>query len=207
MDSSEVINKLKANGWTLTESREVITTLKSPGFHDLLVSLILGKDLPQGTVKAPRALHQSKSEVMLIRGGRNSPRLADIKGTLCVIQSLLSRATKRPHMESSSPTFPDASLAGDTLDEAFDMAKEAIEGWIECTVDDGQDIPKPSAMEEIRKIPNSSGWIFELLTWTSQSFGKRRESEYHAFSSRSSPPLMLRPGKQVIPAPATSRRW
>ncbi len=76
-------------------------------------------------------------------------------------------------MESSSPTFPDASLP-ETLDEAFDMAKEAIEGWIECTVDDGQDIPKPSAMEEIRKIPNSLAGSSELLTWTSQSFQERQ---------------------------------
>ena len=51
------------------------------------------------------------------------------------------------------PDLPGCFSAGDTLDEAFDMAKEAIEGWIECTVDDGQDIPKPSAMEEIRKNP------------------------------------------------------
>ncbi len=58
------------------------------------------------------------------------------------------------------PDLPGCFSAGDTLDEAFDMAKEAIEGWIECTVDDGQDIPKPSAMEEIRKNPEFSGWIF-----------------------------------------------
>ena len=58
------------------------------------------------------------------------------------------------------PDLPGCFSAGDTLDEAFDMAKEAIEGWIECTVDDVQDIPKPSAMEEIRKNPEFSGWIF-----------------------------------------------
>lgn len=58
------------------------------------------------------------------------------------------------------PDLPGCFSAGDTLDEAFDKAKEAIEGWIECTVDDGQDIPKPSAMEEIRKNPEFSGWIF-----------------------------------------------
>ena len=53
------------------------------------------------------------------------------------------------------PDLPGCFSAGDTLDEAFDRAREAIEGWIECTVDEGQDIPKPSAMEAIR-----NGWIF-----------------------------------------------
>ena len=58
------------------------------------------------------------------------------------------------------PDLPGCFSAGDTLDEAFDMAKEAIEGWIECAVDDGQDIPKPSAMEDLRNNPEFNGWIF-----------------------------------------------
>ena len=58
------------------------------------------------------------------------------------------------------PDLPGCFSAGDALDEAFDRAREAIEGWIECTVDEGQDIPKPSAMEAIRKNPAFNGWIF-----------------------------------------------
>ena len=52
------------------------------------------------------------------------------------------------------PDLPGCFSAGDTLDEAFDRAREAI------TVDEGQDIPKPSAMEAIRKNPAFNGWIF-----------------------------------------------
>lgn len=58
------------------------------------------------------------------------------------------------------PDLPGCISAGDTLDEAFDMAKEAIEGWIECSMDAGQDIPRPSAMESIQKDPEFAGWIF-----------------------------------------------
>lgn len=58
------------------------------------------------------------------------------------------------------PDLPGCFSAGDTLDEAFDMAEKAIEGWIECTLDDGQDIPKPSLMDDLRKNPAFNGWIF-----------------------------------------------
>ena len=57
------------------------------------------------------------------------------------------------------PDLPGCFSAGDTLDEAFEMAKEAIEGWIECVMDDGEEIPKPSTMEDISKLEEYQGWI------------------------------------------------
>ena len=35
------------------------------------------------------------------------------------------------------PDLPGCFSAGDTLDEAYVMAKEAVEGWLECAIDDG----------------------------------------------------------------------
>ena len=39
------------------------------------------------------------------------------------------------------------------------MAKEAVEGWLECAIDDGEAIPEPSSMESVAKIDEYQGWI------------------------------------------------
>ena len=61
------------------------------------------------------------------------------------------------------PDLPGCISAGDTMDEAFDMAKEAIEGWIECAMDDGEEIPKPSKMDEIAELQEFQGWILGTI--------------------------------------------
>ena len=57
------------------------------------------------------------------------------------------------------PDLPGCFSAGDTLDEAYVMAKEAVEGWLECAIDDGEAIPEPSSMESVAKIDEYQGWI------------------------------------------------
>ena len=57
------------------------------------------------------------------------------------------------------PDCPGCTSAGDTLEEAFSNAKEALEGWLEIVIDDGEEIPKPSDMSEITKLPEYKGWI------------------------------------------------
>lgn len=61
------------------------------------------------------------------------------------------------------PDCPGCFSAGDTLEEAFSNAREALEGWLECVIDDGEEIPKPSAMSEIVKIPEYQGWIYSAV--------------------------------------------
>lgn len=61
------------------------------------------------------------------------------------------------------PDLPGCFSAGDTLDEAIDMAKEAIEGWIECSFDDGLEIPKPSTLAEVSKLPEYKGWTVAVV--------------------------------------------
>lgn len=41
------------------------------------------------------------------------------------------------------PDLPGCFSAGDTLEDAMTQAEEAITGWIEATLDAGQDIPPP----------------------------------------------------------------
>ena len=61
------------------------------------------------------------------------------------------------------PDLPGCFSAGDTLKEALLNTEEAIIGWIEATVDEGQDIPAPSAIEELRAAHKElHGWIWAV---------------------------------------------
>lgn len=46
------------------------------------------------------------------------------------------------------PDLPGCNSQGETLEEAFSMAVEALAGHLECMADDGDAIPEPSAREE-----------------------------------------------------------
>jgi len=47
------------------------------------------------------------------------------------------------------PDLPGCTTTGSTLDEAKEMAAEAIAFHIEGLIEDGEDIPAPSSLEEI----------------------------------------------------------
>jgi predicted RNase H-like HicB family nuclease len=54
----------------------------------------------------------------------------------------------------SFPDFPGCITAGRTLDEAKDMAAEALAGHIEVMREDGETIPEPSALEKVMHSPD-----------------------------------------------------
>lgn len=60
------------------------------------------------------------------------------------------------------PDLPGCYSAGDSLDEAIANASEAIELWIETTLDDGGDVPTPSPVAEHQAKPEFAGWIWAL---------------------------------------------
>ena len=49
------------------------------------------------------------------------------------------------------PDLPGCFSAGDTMEEAMAKTEEAIATWIEAALDSGQEIPKPSSVEALRK--------------------------------------------------------
>lgn len=49
------------------------------------------------------------------------------------------------------PDLPGCFSAGDTLDEALDNAREAIELWLETVIDDGGTVPEPRLLAEHQK--------------------------------------------------------
>ena len=61
------------------------------------------------------------------------------------------------------PDLPGCFSAGDTLDAAFLEAEEAVAAWLDAALDAGQSIPAPSALEDIRRMPDFAGWVFGFV--------------------------------------------
>lgn len=61
------------------------------------------------------------------------------------------------------PDLPGCFSAGDTLDEAVDNAKEAIEFWLETVIDDGGAVPSPRSIAEHQANPEFAGWIWAVV--------------------------------------------
>lgn len=58
------------------------------------------------------------------------------------------------------PDLPGCFSAGDTLDEAIDGAKEAIELWLGTVIDDGGSAPEPRSITEHQANPEFYGWAW-----------------------------------------------
>ena len=50
----------------------------------------------------------------------------------------------------------------DSLDEAIEMAQDAALGWLTTSIEDGEDIPAPSKIEDI-KIEKGKGFVSLIL--------------------------------------------
>jgi len=64
----------------------------------------------------------------------------------------------------SFPDFPGCITAGGTLDEAKDMAVEALTGHIRCLLEDGEAIPLPSSLENIMANPDFADGVAFLVS-------------------------------------------
>ncbi|MDB5848029.1 MAG: Phage protein [Rhodoferax sp.] len=60
------------------------------------------------------------------------------------------------------PDLPGCFSAGDTLEEAINNTSQAIAAWIGIVLDDGGDVPMPSAIEVLRASHEYEGWIWAL---------------------------------------------
>ena len=61
------------------------------------------------------------------------------------------------------PDLPGCFSGGDTLDAAFDMAREAIVGHIETLLMDGQHVPEQRPLEVHQANPDVAGGIWGLI--------------------------------------------
>lgn len=51
------------------------------------------------------------------------------------------------------PDLPGCVTQGETVEEAFEMVKDAMAGWIEVTFEDKEEAPRPSTLENIVPAP------------------------------------------------------
>ncbi len=61
------------------------------------------------------------------------------------------------------PDLPGCFSAGDTFDEALTNAQEAILLHLEGLLDDGKAIPKPSAIEKLRRKREFKNWTWAVV--------------------------------------------
>jgi predicted RNase H-like HicB family nuclease len=61
------------------------------------------------------------------------------------------------------PDLPGCFSAGDTLEEAYTNVAEAIEAWVETTLDAGGTLPAPGSLQALRRDPELAGWILDLV--------------------------------------------
>ena len=79
----------------------------------------------------------------------------------------LIHKTPRSDYGVSFPDFPGCISAGKTIDDAKDMAKEALTGHIKTMLDYGEKIPNPSSLENVMANPeNADAIAFLVITFT-----------------------------------------
>ena len=61
------------------------------------------------------------------------------------------------------PDLPGCFSAGDTLEEAFDNAREAIEAHCEALAEDGQGLPACGPLAEHQADPDLAGWVWAMV--------------------------------------------
>lgn len=61
------------------------------------------------------------------------------------------------------PDFPGCITAGRTLDEAKDMAAEALAFHVDGMIEDGDTIPGPSSLEAVLADPDNAGAVAFLV--------------------------------------------
>ena len=61
------------------------------------------------------------------------------------------------------PDLPGCVSAGDTYAEAMEMAQEAIEGFIQLYVDDGDSVPPPTTVDRWANDPEYQGDIWAVV--------------------------------------------
>lgn len=61
------------------------------------------------------------------------------------------------------PDFPGCITAGKTLEEAKDMAQEALQGHINIMVEYGEDIPDASSLEKVMSDPDNKDAVAFLV--------------------------------------------
>jgi predicted RNase H-like HicB family nuclease len=61
------------------------------------------------------------------------------------------------------PDLPGCFSAGDTIEEAFDNAREAIDAFCELLAEDKKDLPNPKPMSQWQAEKGYTGWAWGII--------------------------------------------
>ncbi len=73
------------------------------------------------------------------------------------------------------PDLPGCFSAGDTLDEALGNAREAIELWLETSIDDDQPVPEPGPLAMNQANLEFTGWVWAVVSVDLASLSDKAE--------------------------------
>ncbi|MFN3957302.1 MAG: type II toxin-antitoxin system HicB family antitoxin [Tepidimonas ignava] len=73
------------------------------------------------------------------------------------------------------PDLPGCFSAGDSAEDAFANAVQAIEAHLEALAEDGQDIPAPKPLAHWQAHPEFAGWIWGLVDVDTSRFEGKAE--------------------------------
>jgi predicted RNase H-like HicB family nuclease len=73
------------------------------------------------------------------------------------------------------PDLPGCFSAGDTAEQAFANAVEAIEAHLELLAEDGLDIPLPRPLDHWQADPQFAGWVWGLVEVDTSRFEGKAE--------------------------------
>ena len=78
------------------------------------------------------------------------------------------------------PDLPGCFSAGDSVEEAFDNAREAIMAYCETLAEDGKDLPEPRAMSEWQAQKAFKGWTWGIVEAdVERLFRASRKDQHH----------------------------
>ena len=61
------------------------------------------------------------------------------------------------------PDLPGCRSAGGTLEEAVDALKQAAAAWIETALGQGRPLPRPSSIEQARRLSGYEDWAVGII--------------------------------------------
>jgi len=75
----------------------------------------------------------------------------------------IEAGTKKTAFGVVAPDLPGCFSAGDTAEEAFDNAREAIDAHCEMLAEDKGDLPVPRPLSDWQADPQFEGWTWGIV--------------------------------------------
>ncbi|WP_109479102.1 type II toxin-antitoxin system HicB family antitoxin [Paraburkholderia sp. C35] len=74
------------------------------------------------------------------------------------------------------PDFPGCFSSGDSIEQAIESTLEAIEGWVEVSIESGDEVKfEPTPVEQLRDNPDYAGAIWAMVDVDPTKFDTKPE--------------------------------